>query len=354
VLVFDAASHVTPRQFVRRVHVACAAAGCRSVGVARANFWNLNATPLATDELDLVAFRICPRFAFDDASILETPEVHADLVATARELAPGRPLAVGPITLRQLVNPDAVDDGGVGPPPPAPAGLPDRYDPRQPTPLAAAWALATIAALAGAGVEALTLFETAGWGGPSPPTRPDSAATAPARRPVRGAAGPGGGARHHGRTGAHAAARRRPGRHGCGGNDAQSGRVALVWPTPARGPARAAATPGARDLTVRSSRGPEGYAWTEPRELRPSSPRVELEPLGIVRIRPSSGRRLLAGRERRGQPAVSPRPCHVDTGHAVEVPRWGPRSNRWSTGHPLCYDLTEPLGHRIEQALRQG
>ena len=292
VLVFDAASHVTPRQFARRVRAACASAGLHVPvgGGTRASFWNLNASPLAAEELDVLAFRICPQIhAFDEASILETPEVHADLVATARALAPGLPIAAGPITLRQLVNPDAADGGGAGSPAPSPGQLPDRFDPRQPTAFAATWALATMAALGGAGAEVLTLFETAGWGGllaarqaglPEPPLPPGAAYAvlpvleavlggtdepAPELLPVMAPTG----------TAAVATA-------------TGPGRIRLVLANMGV-PARSVRLriPGAREVNVRAlAPGPAGYAWTEPQAQLPSrsGPRVDIGPLGIARV----------------------------------------------------------------------
>ena len=99
--------------------------------------------------------------AFDEASMAETIEALPAGVRTASALAGGKPVAVAPVSLRPLFNPDLV--GPEAPPPPG--GLPWRYDERQVTPFAAAWTLGCVAAFASAGVVALTLHEAAGWGG---------------------------------------------------------------------------------------------------------------------------------------------------------------------------------------------
>lgn len=91
----------------------------------------------------------------------ETIEALGVGVRTAAALAGGKPVVVGPVSLRPLFNPDLV-----GPePPPLPGSLPWRYDSRQVGHFAAAWTLGSAAAFASAGVAALTLHEAAGWGG---------------------------------------------------------------------------------------------------------------------------------------------------------------------------------------------
>jgi hypothetical protein len=92
---------------------------------------------------------------------VETLEAQAATVNSARVFAGHKPLVVSPVTLKQQVNPVAT-----GPEPAVPTGeLPWQVDPRQRTLFGAAWTLGSLAALATAGVDSVTFYETAGWRG---------------------------------------------------------------------------------------------------------------------------------------------------------------------------------------------
>src|SRR5262249_28725506 len=83
----------------------------------------------------------------------------ASAVETARVLGLGRPVEVGPITLKKRLNPYAT-----GPTPePGPGELPARVDPRQMSLFGAAWTLGAIKHLAEQGAARATFFETTGW-----------------------------------------------------------------------------------------------------------------------------------------------------------------------------------------------
>lgn len=111
---------------------------------------------------DFIAWSMNPQVHADDlTSIAETPEAAAQQVRSARRYFGGVPLVVSPITLRPRCNPMAADPEAA----PPRAGLPPQVDPRQMSLFGAAWTLAMLAALAPAGVEALTFFETTGWRG---------------------------------------------------------------------------------------------------------------------------------------------------------------------------------------------
>jgi D-apionolactonase len=91
----------------------------------------------------------------------ETLAAQPETVRSARDIVGGRPLVVGPITLRPPFNPNAT-----GPEPkPAPGELPSSVDYRQPSLFAAGWLAGSINALGNAGVDGLTYFETTGWRG---------------------------------------------------------------------------------------------------------------------------------------------------------------------------------------------
>jgi hypothetical protein len=130
------------------------------------NFCELNREraldSLALDRSDFVFWPINPQVhARDNRSVMETLEAQPETVGTARAFAGARPLVVSPVTLRQRFNPVAT---GAEIPPPA-GELPSAVDARQLSQFAAAWLVGSIAALAGAGVESATYFETTGWRG---------------------------------------------------------------------------------------------------------------------------------------------------------------------------------------------
>jgi len=158
---YDRVSHVTTKELAEALHALrdrlVWAAGARIAGGSRANFTELNRVSdrLPIDLLDEVAFAANPQVhAFDDASILQTPGALASAVRDALEVARGRPLLVGPLTLKPMfnavaANPDQQDD------------LPP--DPRQHDDVAGEWARLAIDASAGAA--GVTIYETVGeWG----------------------------------------------------------------------------------------------------------------------------------------------------------------------------------------------
>jgi hypothetical protein len=123
---------------------------------------NRNRVDPASVGADGVVFSSSPQVHDDDpAAVCATSDSLAAMVATARSFAHGA-VEVGPLTLRPRRNihaPGAVDRLGRD------AGS---VDPRQHTPLAAAWLLASLAALAAAGVERVTLGEVSGARGLAP------------------------------------------------------------------------------------------------------------------------------------------------------------------------------------------
>ena len=136
--------------------------GEAKIGVTRStNFVDLNRARPDAGTVEAVGFAINPQIhAFDNASIVETLPIHADVVRSARQFSGDRPLIIGPITLSpQLVN-------GVPPLGGPPAGdLPTYVDARQPSLFTAAWTLGSVKYLADAGAHSATYYETAGWNG---------------------------------------------------------------------------------------------------------------------------------------------------------------------------------------------
>lgn len=119
------------------------------------NFCELNRTRPDMATIDGVVWPMNPQVhAFDNSSIIETPEAQADQVATAHHFALGRPLFVGPVTLLPRYNPNVGCHRG-----PRPA------DGRQPTLFAAAFTLSSLEKLSEADIDAVTYYETIGPGG---------------------------------------------------------------------------------------------------------------------------------------------------------------------------------------------
>jgi hypothetical protein len=117
---------------------------------------------LALAEADFLFWSVNPQVhATDPLSLMETLEAQAATVRSARAFAGDRPLVVSPVTLKQRFNPVATG----AEPPPLPGELPSPVDPRQLSHFTAAWTMGSIVALAAAGVESVTLYETTGWRG---------------------------------------------------------------------------------------------------------------------------------------------------------------------------------------------
>ncbi|HEX3979547.1 MAG TPA: hypothetical protein VHW96_24960 [Solirubrobacteraceae bacterium] len=126
-------------------------------------FCELNRTRPEVAEMDGVFWSMnAQTHAFDDLSVMETPEAQGAQVRTARAFAPERALFAGPISLRRRYNVNATvaeaqADESVE--------LPDSVDPRQLSLLGAAWTLASLAHVSQAGATSGTWGETVGWRG---------------------------------------------------------------------------------------------------------------------------------------------------------------------------------------------
>ncbi|MEZ4561239.1 MAG: hypothetical protein R2853_00675 [Thermomicrobiales bacterium] len=131
-------------------------------GGTRAYFTELNRATLPLAEMEVATYTINPQVhAFDNASLTETLAAQAETVRSARAIVGERPLAVGPVTLAPRFNPNAT-----GADAPLPEGaLPPSVDYRQPSLFAAGWLAGSLNALANAGADAVTYFETTGWKG---------------------------------------------------------------------------------------------------------------------------------------------------------------------------------------------
>jgi D-apionolactonase len=134
VLVVAPGSETTPPALVREVRDALALPGVPVAGGSDRHFCELNRARPEFDSLDPVFWAVDAQVhAFDDLSVLETPEAQGEQVRTARTFAGGRQLFVSPAALRR--------------------GAPD---PRAVAPLGGAWAAASAKHLAEAGADAVT------------------------------------------------------------------------------------------------------------------------------------------------------------------------------------------------------
>lgn len=175
-LVFRRSTSTTDAELVVAARSALLGAGLPDVrvgGGSRANFAELNRASLPLTDIDFVSFAVTPQVhAFDDESVMRTLLVQDQVLTQATELARGKPVAVGPVTLRPRFNAVATGTGR----PREPDSLPPEVDVRQPTWFTAAWALGSVVALRGA--DGLTYFETAGMRGLV--ARDDASAGSPA------------------------------------------------------------------------------------------------------------------------------------------------------------------------------
>jgi D-apionolactonase len=136
--------------------------GKARVGVTRiTNFVDLNRARPHDESIEAVGFAINPQIhAFDNASLVESLEIHDDVVNSTRNFIGDRPIVIGPVTLcPQWINGEDPPGG----PPPGP--FPTYVDPRQGAKFAAAWTLGSIKYLSDAEAYSTTYFETVGWNG---------------------------------------------------------------------------------------------------------------------------------------------------------------------------------------------
>ncbi|HEX6933598.1 MAG TPA: hypothetical protein VF162_15740, partial [Streptosporangiaceae bacterium] len=164
VLAFRDGEESSSARTVEAVRDALEAAGLGGVPVISGTniyFNELNRHRIPPGPADGLAWSVNPQIhAFDDFSLMENLQAQPDTVATARFFAPGTRCYVTPVTLRPRFNAVAVTDQEfpVG-------GLPWQVDVRQPSLFGAAWTLGSLAALAGAGADGLTYYDTQGPAG---------------------------------------------------------------------------------------------------------------------------------------------------------------------------------------------
>lgn len=161
-LIFHVQEKSTSEQWITLARQALSAydAQARIGSGTNSNFTELNRSRPPTQSLDLICYSANPQVhAFDNASLVETLETSADIVASARQFIGSLPLAITPITLKQRSNPDATTREIE----PEPGTLPRSVDVRQTSLFAAGWTLGSFKYLAESSVYSLTYYETTGW-----------------------------------------------------------------------------------------------------------------------------------------------------------------------------------------------
>ena len=153
VLIFHAKENSTRARWVElaRKHLPSGSALGAGTNIY---FTELNRERPPVDMLDAICYSINPQVhAFDDASIVENLEGQAHTVRSARKFVANKWLAVTPVTLRPRFNPNGGSDPSA------------RIDPRQKTPIGAAWTLGSYKYLAETGADSVTYYELAGPAG---------------------------------------------------------------------------------------------------------------------------------------------------------------------------------------------
>ncbi|TFC71822.1 hypothetical protein E3O45_14325 [Cryobacterium sp. TMS1-20-1] len=169
--VFDAATHLSEPLLWAALIQGAAERDLRAklVGGTRAHFTELNRNhDQLPSSVTALAFSVTPHMhALEREQLVESIAVQRTVAENAVRIARGRPLHIGPITLRPRFNavattapaagPDKIEFTGYGP-----EHLPEVTDARQQSAALAAWLIASVDAFAVPGVASLCYFEA--WG----------------------------------------------------------------------------------------------------------------------------------------------------------------------------------------------
>lgn len=170
--VFSPESSITEPQLWTALRDGVARRGLDAdvLGGARSHFTELNRRHLDLPaDLPALAFSVTPQMhATERAQLVESIAMQRLVAENAVRIAAGRPVHVGPVTLRARYN--AVATSSAGPTSGADSVVsgygaefvPNATDPRQRSRATAAWTVASAAALSAPGVASITYFET--WG----------------------------------------------------------------------------------------------------------------------------------------------------------------------------------------------
>ena len=157
ILIYGEATNVPPQEILVRAKEEFSSFGVPVGSGTDAYFTQINREPIDGDRVDFITYSNNPQVhAFDEDSILSTTQGQIANVKSCQHLYPGKPIAVGPITMKIRWNPDATtqvkDLRQMRP-----------ADPRQSSNFAACWFLKSVASLCLAGgVRSGTYFELSG------------------------------------------------------------------------------------------------------------------------------------------------------------------------------------------------
>jgi D-apionolactonase len=128
-------------------------------GGTNGEFASINRERPHVESFDALCYPVNPQVHLaDDDTLIEAVEGQAETVVAAKLFAPGLPIVVSRVTLKQPFNPWETEVVG-----PADIGtLPPTVDVRQSTPFGAAWTIASLVSLSEAGVASVTYYETVG------------------------------------------------------------------------------------------------------------------------------------------------------------------------------------------------
>ena len=160
--IFSASDKTTPLGFIQSAEELL---GDKSkiIGGTDLYFTELNRNQSAVDFVDQVSFSINPQVhSFDDRTLIQNTATQKTIAKNAHQIAKGKKLSIGPITLRPRYNPNATQpDKDFSNTP-----LPSSVDARQRTWFAEGWTAMSIRSLTESeSISAVTYFETLGWRG---------------------------------------------------------------------------------------------------------------------------------------------------------------------------------------------
>ncbi|WP_210508291.1 hypothetical protein [Naasia sp. SYSU D00057] len=165
--IYDRATHVSEPALVEALRSALGSRRVPVVGGARSHFTELNRNHERLDDgLEEITYSVTPQMhATERSQLVESIAMQRLVALDAVRIAAGRPVQVGPITLKARFNAVATTappaggndlSEGYG------AELFDATDPRQRSSALAAWTIASAAASSVPGVAGITYFEQ--WG----------------------------------------------------------------------------------------------------------------------------------------------------------------------------------------------
>lgn len=160
--IFSASDKTTPLGFIQAAEELLGDK-LKIIGGTDLYFTELNRNQSAVDFVDQISFSMNPQVhSFDDRTLIQNTATQKTIAKNAHQIAKGKKLSIGPITLRPRYNPNATQpDKDVSNTP-----LPSSVDARQRTWFAEGWTAMSIRSLtASESISAVTYFETLGWRG---------------------------------------------------------------------------------------------------------------------------------------------------------------------------------------------